>query len=76
MSSLVMIGKEETEIVREDITLGNITPAVGTERAYGDGTNPNNKYPGTTWQQDQTNFIYVDNVTAQAVTLTRWVRTV
>jgi hypothetical protein len=48
--SLIQLGKEYTNDVREDITLGNILPQIGTKLTYIDGTVPGvNIYPGTTW---------------------------
>jgi hypothetical protein len=75
--SLVIIGKDQVDQIREDIKLGNITPAIGTERAYTDTNNPNVNFHGTTWQRDTTyNFQYSDEITEQTITLVKWVRTV
>jgi hypothetical protein len=47
--SLINIGKEYSEEVREDISLGKIAPQIGSQLTYTDATNPNTLYRGTTW---------------------------
>jgi hypothetical protein len=75
MSSLVIIGKEAADQVREDITLGHIAPAVGADRSYADGTDPNTKYSGTTWIQNTTTKLqYKDGGEIKDVVLVRWTR--
>jgi hypothetical protein len=71
--ALINIGKEYSEEVREDITLGKIAPQVGSELTYTDATNPNTLYPGTTWVQDTT---YENSVliSGTSYVLTKWIR--
>jgi hypothetical protein len=46
---LVLTGKEFSDEVRSDFTLGNVVPPVGTPLTYTDASNPNVKYAGTNW---------------------------
>jgi hypothetical protein len=60
--SLIIIGKEYADKVRADISAGNIAPQIGTELRYTDATDPNTKYPGTTWVKVNTSSVTVGDV--------------
>jgi hypothetical protein len=49
--TLINIGKEYSEEVREDITLGKILPAIGSKLTYiePDVKDPNVVFPNTLW---------------------------
>jgi hypothetical protein len=64
---LINIGKEFSEEVRTDITLGKIVPPIGAKLTYVNGTNPNTIYPDTEW-------LKTAEYTAGSYTCVDWVR--
>jgi hypothetical protein len=69
--SLINIGKEYSEEVREDISLGKIAPQIGSQLTYTDATNPNTLYPGTTWIVEDNYQATVNQVNYDLV---KWLR--
>jgi hypothetical protein len=68
--TLIQLGKEYANEIREDIKLGNIAPQVGTRLTYTDDTNPNYKYANTNWVQIS-EPVYNQSLN---LTLTEWLR--
>jgi hypothetical protein len=69
--SLIIIGKEFADKVRADISAGNIVPQIGTELRYTDATDPNTKYPGTTWIKVNNSSVTVGESTLD---INNWMR--
>jgi hypothetical protein len=68
---LVLTGKEFSDEVRTDITLGNVVPQVGSNLSFTDSTDPNVKYPGTVWINTATSSKTVGSTT---YTFTNYIR--
>jgi hypothetical protein len=67
--TLLFDGRMYSERVRNDITLGNVVPPIGTTLILISTDNPNTKYTGTQWHNDTAGDIVVNTVAYK-----KWIR--
>jgi hypothetical protein len=62
--TLINIGKEYSDEVRTDISLGKVKPQIGTKLTYKDDTLPQGLHGGT-WLNDDNYEVVVSGITYQ-----------